>query len=93
MGTRDDVLRKARRAARSERILKPLLAFAIMATALAGFFDVITAEVALALILAPALVGLASPMTRGAPSYAELVALIDGDKEVDPIIDALTRKP
>lgn len=91
---REKKLQKARAAARDERILKPLLAFAILALAVASFLGAIPAQFALIAMLAPALAGLSWPRVRGAPSYAELVELIDTPAEpVDPIIDALSRKP
>lgn len=94
--THKEKLERARRAARDARILKPLLAFAIVAIATAAFLELVSPESALAVILAPALAGLAYPTSRGAPSYQELVELLEAEStrqpEIDPLIDALSRK-
>lgn len=93
--SRDEKLKRARRAARDERVLKPLLALAILAIAVAAFLGLVSPELALAVILAPALAGLAYPTSRRAPSYAELVELLAAEsaqQPSDPLVDALSRK-
>lgn len=92
--SREQSLLKARKAAHEEKILKPLLAAVILLTATLSFVGLMDAKIALLAIVPAALAGLSHPKSRGAPGYAELLALVDINKKtVDPIVDVLSRKP
>lgn len=90
----EHALRRARKASRDARLIRPALAFGILMFAAGYFLGFVPADTALIAILIPALVGLAGPRARGAPTYAELVEMLEASeaKHVDPLIDVLTRR-
>ena len=91
--TKKNLVQKAKRASRDERFLKPFLAISILGITLCAFFELISTEISLIVILPLALAGIAHPTSRGAPSYSELIDLIETEEEeVDPIVDVLSRK-
>lgn len=74
--------------------MRPLMALFIVLSVCGLFLGFIPADTAFLGVLAPALVTLAGPRARAAPSYSELVDMLAATeaKEVDPLIEALTRR-
>jgi hypothetical protein len=90
---RTESLKKARKAAMEEKRFKPMIVFFVLLAACLAFFELLSFPIAILVMLPVAIAGITWPESRGAPSYGELVDMIDQQEHhEDPIIEALTRK-
>ena len=88
-------IRKAQKATAQARFIGPLM-FALFLVFLFLYLFRFETERELLYISRPLILGILFwPQLRGAPPYGELVELLGKtlEKEPDPIIDVLTRKP